>query len=226
MICFDEVCITLDPKHVIADSLSLVVSPREKIAIVGESGVGKSTILRAMVGLVPVESGQMYIDSTPVQPDTVQDIRRKVAFLEQEPILGAELCKESLLLPFQFKSHRKHLPDNDRIQDVLAQVGLPAAILEKSTKVVSGGEKQRLVLARALLLNNRIILADEPTSGLAAEQRASIVDLLTSMPGLTLLAVTHQPEEWQGRVNRILKLQSGQLAVDTLHSGRHSTEIE
>ncbi len=179
--------------QLLLEEVNLTLRAGEQAVIRGPSGCGKSSLLAAVAGLLPVDSGRIVLAGKTLGPDSIQAIRGRIAFIGQEPLLGAETVRGALLLPFTFRAHRRTLPDEARIRQVLTELRLPETVLERAADQISGGEKQRLAIARALLLGKDIFLADEITSALDAESRQAVLTLL-GRPEFTLLAVAHDPE--------------------------------
>jgi putative ABC transport system ATP-binding protein len=186
MIRFEEVSIARGGSELLT-GLSFEIHPREKVALSGPSGSGKTSILMALVGAYPVAEGTVFFDDKPVTPATVPAVRQALAFIAQEPVLGADTVRDALLLPFTFRAHRDSEPSDSAVEEALSQVRLSAGILDKRCTVVSGGEKQRVAVARALLLGKRVFLADEVTSALDAESKEAVMEVL-SQPEFTVLA--------------------------------------
>lgn len=181
----------------------------------GKSGSGKSSLLRTLLGLHPLKSGTIYFQEKPLTPVSVQTIRSCTAYIGQEPMLGAENVREALLLPFQFKAHRDHRPKEAQLIEVLQRLQLPADILNQESNRISGGEKQRIALARGLLLGKKLYLLDEVTSALDAESKQVVFDVFSD-PQLTVLSVAHDPE-WLERCDIIFELETGRLTQVKRH---------
>ena len=105
-------------------------------------------------------------------------------------MLGAESVREALLLPYQYKTHRYHHPTGAQLIEALDRLQLPTAILSRVSSRISGGEKQRVALARGLLLRKQLYLLDEVTSTLDAESKKVVFDVFSD-PQLTVLSVAH-----------------------------------
>ena len=175
----------------------------------GKSGSGKSSVLRTLLELHPIKSGTVYFQEQPLTSSSVQIIRSCTAYIGQEPMLGAENVRDALLLPFQFKSHRDHRPTEAQLIDVLQRLQLPGDILRQESSRISGGEKQRIALARGLLLGKKLYLLDEVTSALDAESKQVVFDVFSD-PHLTVLSVAHDPE-WLERCGIVFELEAGRL---------------
>ena len=142
-------------------------------------------------------------------PSSVQTIRNCAAYIGQEPMLGAENVREALLLPFQYKTHRDYQPTEAQLIEVLDRLQLPTAILNRVSSRISGGEKQRVALARGLLLGKQLYLLDEVTSALDTESKRVVLDVFSDTH-FTVLSVTHDPD-WMGHCGIIFELEAGQL---------------
>jgi len=214
LIHYDQVSV-LSQEKVILSEFSFSLLPGEKAALSGKSGSGKSSVLKALLGLLPISKGMIYFDGQALTPVVAQTIRSCTAYIGQEPILGADTVREVLLLPFQFKAHREHRPTDAALVEVLDRLQLPAAILEQDSNRISGGEKQRIALARGLLLGKRVYLLDEVTSALDAQSKQAVFEVFSD-PSLTILSVAHDPE-WLARCGLILELEAGRLVRMVRH---------
>jgi len=204
MIEFDAVTLRRG-NQILLDKASFHIRSGEKVVLTGPSGCGKSTVLAAIMGMFAPSEGNIFFDGKRLSPETVWDARSEIALVGQEPILGAETVREAILLPFEYKARRHQRPTDDAIIESLRRTGLSPEILEKRSAVISGGEKQRAVVARALLLENRVFLCDEATSALDPVSKEAVMRILFASER-TLLSVSHDPD-WIGRCRRVLSLQ-------------------
>jgi putative ABC transport system ATP-binding protein len=196
-------------KQMLLTDAELQVRRGDKAVVRGPSGCGKSSLLKCAVGAIPLEEGEVRIEGVILKASTVTGIRSRIAFIGQEPVLGTENVRDALLLPFRFKAHQDSMPAASRIEKVLERLRLPGDILSKPCSRISGGEKQRIVIARALLLNKSIFLADEVTSALDPESTAAVIGELFD-PEITLLSVSHDPD-WIKTCDRVIDFDNGQL---------------
>ncbi|MEN8260947.1 MAG: ATP-binding cassette domain-containing protein [Pseudomonadota bacterium] len=211
MIEFKNITLQVHRQMLLTDVI-LQVSGGDKMVIRGASGSGKSSLLKCAVGAFPIAGGSVRIDGLELSATTVSAIRARIAFIGQEPVLGADNVREALLLPFRFKAHQNNKPTDERIAQLLERLHLSSDILDKSSKRISGGEKQRIALIRALLLNKTIFFADEVTSALDPESKAAVMAELFR-PEITLLSVSHDPD-WVTSCGRIVEIVHHQLVEE------------
>ncbi len=196
-------------QQTLLNGANLQVANGDKMVIRGASGSGKSSLIKSVVGAIPIATGSIHIDNIQLSNEAIADIRTRIAYIGQEPVLGAERVRDALLLPFTFKAHHENQPTDKQLIQSLEHVHLPEMILEKPCARISGGEKQRIAIARALLLGKTIFLADEVTSALDPESKAAVMTELFR-PEITLLSVSHDPE-WINACDRIVTISNHQL---------------
>lgn len=209
LVHFDRVSVAVAERTILRD-LSFEVREGEKAVFCGRSGSGKSTVLKALLGLYPLATGAIYFEGRPLDRDAVAAIRACAAYIGQEPVLGADTVRDALLLPFGFAAHRGKAPSAETLTRTLLRLGLTASILDQDCSRVSGGEKQRIAVARAQLLGKRLYLLDEVTSALDPESKQAVLEFLAA-PGLTVLSVAHDPD-WIARCDSVFELDEGRLA--------------
>ena len=201
--------------HVLRDS-SLAVESGEMLAIVGASGVGKSTLLHALGGLDSVDSGTIHIGDYELASMSdaarVEFRNRNVGFVFQFHHLLPEFSAlENVEMPMRIA--REPLPEvRGHATALLARVGL-AERLQHRPGMLSGGEQQRVAVARALVMKPALLLADEPTGDLDETTADTLHALLREMHaeyGLTSIIATHNPR-LAAACDRILRLELGQL---------------
>ncbi len=198
--------------------VSFAVEERESFGLVGESGSGKSTILRAICGLAPVSAGEIRIDGQPVPRRRDRAFARQVQMVFQDPY--ASLHPKRTVDATLAESLTIHgLGDRDaRVLAALADVGLDPRFRFRYPHQLSGGQRQRIAIARALMLEPRILLLDEPTSALDASVQAEVLNLLARLRearGLTYLMVSHNLAVIDHMCDRLLVMRNGQ-AVEAL----------
>ncbi len=212
MIRFDTVTVCYGNTSIIRD-ISFEVAELERVVLYGKSGSGKSTVLTTLVGAHIPDSGTVYFGEQAVDRKNIGDIRRTVSFIGQEPLLGTENTRDALLLPFSYRAHRGKTPSQKQVHTILNDLQLDEGILDKDVSFLSGGEKQRIAIARALLLNKKIILLDEVTSALDMESKRAVLQLFTRTP-YTIISVSHDPD-WFKICSRFIKIECGRIAEIT-----------
>ncbi|NTV47003.1 MAG: ATP-binding cassette domain-containing protein [Chlorobiales bacterium] len=217
MIQFDNVHISRNGKDILS-GVSFYIKEGEKVVFRGKSGSGKSTILKTIVGSYKPDKGTIYFQDKPLGRENIAAVRNAVSFIGQEPVLGAETVREALLLPFTFKAHRQSRPSEEKLNEILKVLYLSPKILERKSSQVSGGEKQRIAIARALLIGKTCFLADEITSALDPESKSAVMACLFR-PEITLMSVSHDPD-WIAKCERVIEVEEGHVKGDVAH-GNH-----
>ena len=206
------------------DNVSFSVKKGEFVLIVGSSGSGKSTLLN-MIGLLDKPTqGKVLIDGFDTSNLTDNEIsafrNEKLGFVFQFANLLADLTVlENVLLPSQIQLDS---PTNDKAKEVLEKVGLSDQLFKRANKI-SGGQAQRAAIARGLVNNPTIVLADEPTGNLDSVTAKNIVELMKRMAkdlGQTFIVVTHDRTQF-GDVDRIITVKDGRA-----FEGERPTELE
>ena len=190
------------------EGVSLRVEAGEFVALLGESGVGKSTLLNAIAGLDTVDAGRVLLDGDDVtaMPERALALlrRAKLGFVFQAfHVLPHLSVADNVALPLLLLGR----PDPARVQAVLAAVGL-AGLGERLPQQLSGGQLQRVAIARAVAHRPRLILADEPTGNLDPGTAERVMDVLSSAvrhEGAACVLVTHSTAA-AGRADRVLRL--------------------
>ena len=198
----------------VIDEVSFTVAPGELVGLLGPSGSGKTTLLRLVAGLEGLQEGRILINGQPVADGVVHvpAERRGVGLVFQEGALFPHLTvAENVAFGL---AALKGAEKRGRALEVLEQVGM-AAYAGSYPHVLSGGQQQRVALARALAPAPRLLLLDEPFTGLDAKLRGQIRDETLHIlkdSGTTTLIVTHDPEEAMYMVDRIVLLSDGSIA--------------
>jgi putative ABC transport system ATP-binding protein len=198
----------------IVRNVSLEIRARESVAIVGPSGAGKSTLLALLAGLERPGSGQVWLagaELTALDEDGRARVRAAhVGFVFQSfHLVPALTALENVMLPLELRGRRDA---RERAQEMLARVGL-AARAGHYPRQLSGGEQQRVAMARASVGNPTVLFADEPTGNLDAATGGRIIELffeLNAAAQTTLVLVTHD-RALADRCGRVLAMDSGAL---------------
>jgi len=218
-IAFHHVSKSFGAKQVLRD-VSFQAREGEALCILGRSGTGKSVTLKLLMSLLKPDQGQIWIeqdDVTRLDAPQLSRVRRKMGFLFQDAALfDSFTLYENLALPLLRLTAKPQGEIDDVIDHVLESVGL-AADKSKLPSELSGGMRKRAGLARALVLEPRILLADEPSSGLDRITASEIDELLLHQKNeykSTLIVVTHDVRGARRVGDRLLVLDQGRLIAD------------
>lgn len=177
--------------EVVHKNFSLSVKRGHKLAITGESGRGKTTLLNVLGGFITHYEGDVSVDGIVLSSKTVYEIRSKMAWLPQDTSLNIGSVEELLLAPFGFLQNKENKPTKEAIADIFRAFDLSEELLSKKVSESSGGQKQRVILASCMLLNKPLLLIDEPTSALDNAVKEKVANYILKQDDITVIAVTH-----------------------------------
>jgi ATP-binding cassette subfamily B protein len=213
-ITFENVVLSYNKNGVALDGISLEIEPGEKIAIVGKTGSGKSTLVSLIPRFWDPTSGCVKIDDQDLRSFTLKSLRKQISMVFQEPLLFAASVKENI-------AYGKPNATCEEIEEAAKKVGIHEMILsleegydtiisERGTNL-SGGQRQCIAIARAMMKEASIIILDEPTSGLDKESAKMVLSaLLPLIEDKTCLLITHHREILPG-IERIITLKKGKV---------------
>jgi phosphonate transport system ATP-binding protein len=208
---------------------SLSVGAGEFVAVLGASGSGKTTLFRCLTRLTEPDTGEIFLDGQPLhhlQRGNLAEARRRMAVVFQqfnlvrrlsaiENVLAGRLASMPLWRVVLRHYHEKDLAD---AAEALRTVGL-ADHLDQRADTLSGGQQQRTAIARAIVQNARLILADEPVASLDPDTADAILNVLkglTRSHGIGVLCTLHQPELAARYADRIIRMEAGQISAAEL----------
>ncbi len=206
----------------ILDHVDLRVWPGEIVGLVGETGSGKTTIARAITGLVKLAGGEISVQGQRVSGLRGRALRAErkrgtVRFVFQDPLRSLDPDLRVFDIVAEGLRIRGGLPAEEivrRVRATLAEVGLDASVLDRTPGQISGGQRQRVSIARALATEPRLLICDEPVSALDASSRNHVLRLLgelrTSL-GLSILIISHDLSSLAGVADRVAVLYRGQV---------------
>ncbi|MBD2386110.1 ABC transporter ATP-binding protein [Cylindrospermum sp. FACHB-282] len=200
----------------ILQNLSFEVFQGDRLAIVGPSGAGKTSLLRLLNRLITPTSGKIYLENQEYHQIPVIEIRQAVTLVLQESKLLGMTVQEALAYPLLLRGLPKQTIQQ-RVSDWIEQLHIPSEWLGRTEVQLSAGGRQLVAAARALVIQPKIILLDEPTSALDAATSGRLIQVLTQLNKThltTILMVNHQLELAQTFCTRLLHLQQGQLLAN------------
>jgi peptide/nickel transport system ATP-binding protein len=204
------------------DDVSLTINRGERVGLVGESGCGKSTLTRAILGLEPVQGGQITLDGAPVLQGELA-LRRKMQVVFQDPYGSfnpRHRVDRLITEPFHLLDNPpKGAARDQAIAKALADVGLPSDAADKYIHEFSGGQRQRLAIARALIVEPDLIIFDEAVSALDVSVRAQVLDLIADIcrkRPLAYLFISHDLSVVRSITDRVLVMQGGKIVESGL----------
>jgi ABC-type multidrug transport system ATPase subunit len=200
----ENLTVDLDGLEIIRN-LSFSMERGDKKAVKGESGSGKTTLLKCILGFEKRTSGGIWIDGHALGPDNVWDLRKRVVLVPQEPDLGDGGVSDFIRRPFSFKNNKNLAFDKNRVMDLFREFKLDEDLWDKDVSLLSGGEKQRIALISALLLDREIYILDEVTSALDERIKKRVVFYFLGRKDLTVLASSHD-STFLSAVNGIIDL--------------------
>lgn len=180
--------------------VSFTVDDGQMLCVRGGSGTGKTTLLRALLGFLPLDEGHISVDGELLTPSSAEEFRKIMAYLPQDAVLPSEWVRELVGLPFQLKVNRGTAFSKSRLMEEWGKLGLAPELYDKKVVELSGGECRRIMLSVCGLLDKPVLLADEPTTALDSQSSALVLDYLRGFAsrGCTIVAVSHDDDFAEG----------------------------
>ncbi|OAA29525.1 peptide/nickel transport system ATP-binding protein [Frankia sp. EI5c] len=224
-------------RHTAVDGVSLTVEPGQRIGIVGESGSGKSTLARIMVGLETPSAGTVTFNGTSLRSllsmrASRVELRREVQFVSQDTTSSFDplrTLRDSIRQPAQRLLGLDRRAADAKVDETVASLGMAPALVDRNPAEVSGGQRQRFAIARALVVRPRLLVCDEVVSALDVSVQGSILNLLKRYcleSGAALVFVSHGLPATAFVCSELVVMKNGQIVEhgDThqvLHAPRH-----
>ena len=195
MLHINNACIAFGTE-VLFSGFEMKLEKGETACIVGQSCCGKTSLLNAVMGFVPLYEGTIKVGGTLLDKSTIDLVRRQIAWIPQELALPFEWVKEMVSLPFELKVNRSVPFSEERLFMCFDELGLEHELYFKRVNEVSGGQRQRIMLAVAALLNKPLIVIDEPTSALDTGSTDKVLAFFRRQAekGAAVLAVSHDKD--------------------------------
>ncbi|WP_161879031.1 ABC transporter ATP-binding protein [Alkalibacterium sp. MB6] len=209
LIRLDNIGFKTEQQQILKD-ISFSIKEGERVIVTGPSGGGKSTLLKLIASIINPIDGQIYFKGEDIAQLDPIAYRKKVSYFFQNATLFDETVRDNLSFPYNI---REEAFDEGKAVQMLDRVKMSAEYLNKPIIDLSGGEKQRVALVRNLLYQPDVLLLDEVTSSLDAENKEiiySIIDEMNTKESVTVLAVTHDEREFK-MADRVLTIIEGRL---------------
>ena len=194
MIRFKNVSLTLGNKQLLKN-FDLQIQKGDKILLTAQSGSGKTSVLRLILGFTIPDEGKIFFKQKEIAPKNTPKIRRQIAYLSQDSDFPNGKVRDVFQEIFHF-SNNKHLDyTEEKLLEKLLEFDLPKEMMDKNTSIISGGERQRLGWIMVTLLDRPVLLLDEPTSAMDEKQKQRFIDFV-AQTNKTVVCVSHDPA-WQ-----------------------------
>jgi peptide/nickel transport system ATP-binding protein len=227
--------------NVALDGVSLEIADGESVGLVGETGSGKTTIARAILGLTTPDARRIDIagidvsDYQRLKRAQRRQVHRAVQVVFQDPYASLNPARSIGATLREVLAVRGEVTDPQRdVTQLLGQVGLPAGYATRRPAALSGGERQRVAIARALALRPRLLICDEPVAALDMSARAQVLELLREIRrqhGMSMLFITHDLAVVRQMADRVAVLYQGQIVetgdtASVLDNPRHGSVLD
>lgn len=210
--------LTYEADHrTILKDINFKVDKGDTIAIIGPSGSGKSTLLKQLNHLIEPTLGTLYLNGKPYHDYTPESIRMKVSYLMQQSEMIGTTIEDNMKFPSEA---RNQAFDKDKALNLLEKVGLGDYDLSAEIEHMSGGEKQRITIARQLMFEPEVLLLDESTSALDTHNKERVEDIIFKMAeeGIAILWITHSDDQSMRHFQKRMTIIDGEIAkIDELN---------
>lgn len=179
--------------EVLFSGFSLHLNRGEIASISGPSGCGKTSLLNAILGFTPLKEGRIVLNGTVLDKGSIDIIRKQIAWIPQELALPLEWVKDMVQLPFNLKANRNSPFSEVRLFEHFEELGLEQELYYKRVNEISGGQRQRMMIAVASMIGKPLIIVDEPTSALDSGSSGKVLTFFRRLTekGSAILTVSH-----------------------------------
>ena len=229
---FEHVNYSYEKSVPILQDITFTAHENDSIGLIGANGVGKSTLLRLLVGLNLDYEGSIRVEEMPVVKEMLPKVREKIGYVFQDS--DSQLFMSTVFEDVAFAPRNYGLPEEEvekRARHALKLVGMDEKFYKQSPFELSGGQKRRVAIAGVLAMRPEMMILDEPTAGLDPQGRDEIlgqIERLNREHGLTILVVSHSMEDMARYVDRIMVMNDGVKMFDDTPKEvfRHYKELE
>lgn len=182
-------------EQLLLGGLSFSAEDGQVVCITGDSGCGKTSLLRAILGFVPLQEGHISVDGELLTPAAAGEFRKYIAYVPQDLAMPMETVGEMVRMPFALKANLATPFSKARLMEEWQKLDLAPELYDKKVSELSGGQRQRIIISTLGLLKKTIVLADEPTSALDAHTTALVLAYFKALAagGATVITVSHDP---------------------------------
>ena len=204
-------------QRTILNNINFKLDQGETVAVVGPSGSGKSTFLKQLNNLISPTEGELLFKGKPYDEYSPEELRSKISYMMQQSELFGTTVEDNMAFPAL--THHDQF-DEDKANDLLNKVGLSNYSLDSKVKHMSGGERQRIAIARQLMYQPEILLLDESTSALDTQNKEKIEDIIFKLAdeGVAKLWITHSNDQSMRNFQRRITIKDGQITNEEVLS--------
>ncbi len=179
--------------NVLFSGFNLLLNKGEIVSISGPSGCGKTSLLNAILGFVPLKEGRIILNGILLNKENVDKVRKQIAWIPQELALPLEWVRDMVQLPFGLKANRSTAFSESRLFACFEDLGLERELYDKRVNEISGGQRQRMMIAVASMIGKPLIIVDEPTSALDSGSSEKVISFFRKQAekGSAVLTVSH-----------------------------------
>ncbi len=205
--------VNLSYEKKIFQDLNLKIYPGDKVVFIGSSGIGKTSLFKIILGFINDYQGEILFSGEKVSKQNIWKIRSQIAYIDQDVSFPEGKVANFWEYVFSLKANQKIKPSLEERENIFTFLELPFSVLGKKSEEVSGGERQRLALAIALLLKRKIFLLDEATSSLDRKLKKKVVDYFLNQKSLTVLSISHDSEWLDTNKAKVFNLEQNKWQI-------------
>lgn len=213
MLKFEHVSFSYEREQPVLRELNLQISKGERVGLIGANGAGKSTLMKLLLGLLPCQTGEIYVGGVPVSKENLARIRRTLGFVLQDSdnqMFMPTVYEDMMFAPLNYGLSRQEA--EKRVDAVLERLGL-TELKHRYNHKISGGEKRMAAIATILAMEPEILLMDEPSTALDPCNRRRVIRTINALPQ-TMLIATHDLDMVLDTCGRVVLLSQGTIAAD------------